>query len=125
TVAEKIRQDKYIYWGKYVPVVQLYKLIFALLVLAALLVGVPLLIHRKDILPLHQTKYYLGYFTCLGVGFMGIELGLMQKFSLFLGHPVYALAVVLAALLLFSSLGSLASTRIDDSAVSKQAATIA
>jgi SAM-dependent methyltransferase len=51
------------------------------------------------------------YFACLGYGFMMIEIPLLQRFVLFLGYPVYALAVVLFALLLFSGMGSLLSTR--------------
>ena len=35
-----------------------------------------------------------------GVGYMALEIALLQKFGLFLGHPNYALSVVLAALLL-------------------------
>jgi len=56
---------------------------------------------NKDILPL------LIYFSALGIGFITIELVLMQKFVLLLGHPVYSMAVVLSSLLFFSGLGSL------------------
>ncbi len=40
------------------------------------------------------------YFACLGSGFMLIEIGLMQRFVLFLGHPVYSLSVILFTLML-------------------------
>lgn len=53
----------------------------------------------------------LVYFACLGYGFMMVEVPLLQRFVLLLGYPVYALAVVLFALLLFSCLGSLFSVR--------------
>jgi hypothetical protein len=56
------------------------------------------------------------YFACLGYGFMMIEVPLLQRFVLFLGYPVYALAVVLFALLLFSGAGSLISARFTDNA---------
>lgn len=49
------------------------------------------------------------YFTGLGIGYMFVEISLMQKLSLFLGHPTYAIATVLASMLVFSGLGSLAS----------------
>ncbi len=42
-----------------------------------------------------------------GIGYLAIEIALLQKFGLFLGHPNYALSVVLASLLLTSGLGSL------------------
>lgn len=52
-------------------------------------------------------------FACLGLGFILVELGFMQQFVLFLGHPVYALAVVLSTLLITSGLGAGASARLE------------
>jgi len=49
---------------------------------------------------------YLFYFACLGAGFIIVEIAMIQKFILFLGHPVYSLAVILFSLLIFSALGS-------------------
>jgi hypothetical protein len=40
---------------------------------------------------------------------MAVEIALLQKFGVFLGHPNYALSVVLAALLLFTGVGALLS----------------
>jgi hypothetical protein len=56
---------------------------------------------------LRYTLVFMLYFACLGYGFLMIEIPLLQRFILLLGKPVYALAVVLFALLLFSGLGSL------------------
>jgi hypothetical protein len=47
-----------------------------------------------------------GYFFLIGVAFMLIEVVLMQRFTLFLGHPLYALAFVLASLLVSAGAGS-------------------
>ncbi len=47
------------------------------------------------------------FFAGLGVGYMAFEIALLQRFGLFLGHPNYALSVVLAGLLLATGLGSL------------------
>ena len=44
----------------------------------------------------------------LGLGYMAIEMALIQKFGMLLGHPNHALTVVLAALLLATGVGSLA-----------------
>jgi hypothetical protein len=52
------------------------------------------------------------YFALIGVGFMMIEIGLLQRMSVFLGHPVHALAVVLFSLILWTGFGSLASERL-------------
>jgi hypothetical protein len=46
------------------------------------------------------------YFGGIGLGFMLIELALIQRYILFLGHPSYAISVVLFALLLFGGCGS-------------------
>jgi SAM-dependent methyltransferase len=46
------------------------------------------------------------YFSAIGMGFMLIEISQMQRLMVFLGHPVYGLAVVLFTILLFSGLGS-------------------
>lgn len=52
------------------------------------------------------------YFLLIGVGFMMAEIALLQRMSIFLGHPVYALSVVLFSLILATGLGSLASERV-------------
>ncbi|MDM0077941.1 SAM-dependent methyltransferase [Variovorax sp. J2P1-59] len=48
----------------------------------------------------------LAYFLAIGFGFMFIEIAFIQKFVLFLSHPLYAIAVVLFAFLLFAGIGS-------------------
>jgi len=47
------------------------------------------------------------YFGCLGLGFMFLEIALMKKFVLILGHPLYAAALVLATMLVMAGLGAL------------------
>jgi hypothetical protein len=49
---------------------------------------------------------HLTYFACLGVSFIFIEIALMQRFTLLLGHPSRSLALVLASLLFFAGVGS-------------------
>ena len=48
----------------------------------------------------------VAYFSAIGMGFMLIEISQMQRLMVFLGHPVYGLAVVLFTILLFSGIGS-------------------
>jgi hypothetical protein len=55
---------------------------------------------------------WLAYFGALGAGFMLLEVALLQRFVLLLGHPVYSLTVTLFSLLLGTGLGSLISRRI-------------
>ena len=54
------------------------------------------------------------FFGAIGVGFLVLEVALIQRFVLFLGYPTYALSVVLFALLLFTGAGSLLSARFED-----------
>jgi hypothetical protein len=54
----------------------------------------------------------LVYFGLLGLGFLFVEIPLLQRFILFLGQPIYAFSTVVAALLFFSGLGSLAASRL-------------
>jgi spermidine synthase len=52
------------------------------------------------------------FFGSLGLGYMAIEMALIQKFGLLLGHPNLALSVVLASLLFSTGVGSLLSARV-------------
>jgi len=67
-------------------------------------------------LPLRKTesppnKSSLCYFICVGIAYITIEIVLIQKLTLYLGHSVYSLAVVLSALLIFSGIGSSLTSR--------------
>ncbi len=100
------------YAVKYIGVAVLYQVLGAMAGLVGSLLGVPLLFRLGALRQLSGTLPVLGYFVCLGLGYIGIEIGLIQRFSLFLGHPVYALVVVLGAMLLISGAGSLQTQRI-------------
>lgn len=65
---------------------------------------------RTDSKP--SRRQVLVYFTGLGLAFMFVEIAFIQKFILFLGHPVYSVTVVLAAFLVFAGLGSRFSARL-------------
>jgi hypothetical protein len=54
----------------------------------------------------------LVYFSALGLAFLFLEIAFIQKFILFLHHPLYAVAVVLTAFLLFAGAGSRYSQRL-------------
>ncbi len=75
----------------------------------------PLFVFRRSELAKDRgTKLRIvGYFACIGLAFILVEIGFMQHFVLFLGHPVYALAVVLASLLVASGIGAGLSARLE------------
>ena len=82
-------------------------LLLSILMTGILVMGPLLLLGRGDLRRDRSRKVrVLGYFLCLGLGYILVEIGFMQKFVLFLGHPIYALAVVLATLLAASGAGS-------------------
>ncbi|HNV68873.1 MAG TPA: hypothetical protein PKO06_04185, partial [Candidatus Ozemobacteraceae bacterium] len=59
----------------------------------------------------HAQRPVILYFCLLGVSFIFIEISLMQRFSLLLGHPSYSLTTTLGSLLLFSGIGSMMAGR--------------
>ncbi|MBI5493468.1 MAG: hypothetical protein HY904_00475 [Deltaproteobacteria bacterium] len=48
----------------------------------------------------------LAYFGALGLGFMMLEIAIMQHMALFVGHPMYSISAVLGSMLLFTGVGS-------------------
>lgn len=75
----------------------------------------PLLLSRER-RHLRQTPGALrqmSYFVAIGLGFILIEIALMQRFVLYLEHPVHALAVVLSCLLVSAGIGSYFTNRFD------------
>ena len=48
----------------------------------------------------------LAYFFAIGLAFLFLEIAFIQKFILYLGHPLYAAASVLAVFLVFAGMGS-------------------
>jgi hypothetical protein len=74
-----------------------------------LFIFVPLLIFKKNSfqnLPPKLVKPFILYFSCIGFGFMLIEITLMKKFVLLLGSPIYSITVTLTAFLISCGIGS-------------------
>jgi hypothetical protein len=90
----------------------LFILFAELLVLSSVFVVLPLWVLRRRHLRVPGRTSLLLYFSALGLGYILVEIVLSQRFILFLGHPVYALSVVLSGLLFFSGLGSLTAGRL-------------
>jgi len=59
----------------------------------------------------HQSPIPLVYFIAVGLGYILVEIAFIQRFVLFLGHPTYALTVVIFLLMVSSGAGSLTSRR--------------
>ena len=80
--------------------------------LSAVLILAPLWTRRRVLTRSRRLWRVAAYFLALGVAFLFIEIAFIQKFILFLGHPLYAVAVVLTAFLLFAGIGSGVSSRL-------------
>jgi spermidine synthase len=52
------------------------------------------------------------YFSLIGAGFMCVEIALIQRLSVFLGHPVYGLGILLFTIIASTGIGSLLSERL-------------
>jgi len=87
-----------------------YLILFATLlqacVLSVVLILLPLRIWRGAPAPGRDRRRVLTYFFTIGFAFFFVEVASIQRFMLFLNHPIYAVAVVLAAFLVFAGLGS-------------------
>lgn len=95
-----------------------YLILFATLiqatVLSAVLILLPLM-SQKQAAPQSVDRWrIMTYFTCLGLGFMFIEIAFIQRFIVFLSHPLFAVAVVLSAFLIFAGMGSSFVPRLSD-----------
>jgi len=80
---------------------------------AGLMILVPgWLVRRSSSKPMSEKyastrfSWFLGYAACLGIGFLFVEIALIQRLNLYLGNPTTSLVVVLAVLLLGGGLGS-------------------
>jgi spermidine synthase len=78
--------------------------------LSVVLIIAPLWARRQVLARSSQIWRVAAYFLALGLAFLFVEIAFIQKFILFLGHPLYAVAVVLTGFLLFAGVGSAASS---------------
>jgi len=94
-------------WGHLVPLATLAQ---AALV-GALLILLPLALAGRKA-PSGAGWRAGAYFFVLGLAFLFVEIAFIQKLTLFLSHPLYAVAVVLAGFLVFAGIGAGLSERL-------------
>ncbi len=88
----------------------LYGMFISFGVIGILTIFLPLYLSRSaEIRRIQYRLRSLIYFVGLGIGFMLIEISLIQRLTVFLGHPTYSFVVVLATLLFSSGIGSMVS----------------
>ena len=78
---------------------------------SAFLIILPLFVFRYRRISTKGLAASIVFFTAIGLAYISIELATIQRFSLFLGHPVLSMACIMSAFLCVSGLGSLVVSR--------------
>jgi hypothetical protein len=86
---------------------RLFTLMGLMAAIALLLIIGPLLVFKARGIRVADNVPFAVYFACLGGGFILSEIGLIQRYVLFLGHQAYAFAAVIGGLLVTAGLGSM------------------
>jgi len=85
--------------------------VISLLLVVVVVIG-PLWRAGLPSLDIGSFGHAVAYFAVIGLSFMFVQISLMQRFSVYLGHPTYAVAVILFSMILAAGVGSLLSDRI-------------
>ncbi|HJY64241.1 MAG TPA: hypothetical protein VJ455_08800, partial [Ignavibacteria bacterium] len=105
-------------FGNLTASITLLVLIISLSVLTAITIIFPLIkrpaVQHQNSIVKSNKIFWKGavYFSLIGAGFMMIEIGLIQRLSVFLGHPAYALGILLFTIILSAGTGSYFSEKI-------------
>jgi len=102
--------------GNIIANLTLAGLILSLFLLTVATIAIPLRLKAR----LEKDKRQAGtvlwsgaaYFSLIGAGFMFAEIASIQRLSVFLGHPVYALGILLFSMIASAGLGSYLSERL-------------
>jgi len=89
----------------------LFELMATSLLATALILGLPRLLLGAQLPREQGVMMFLLYFLCLGAGYIMVQVALIQRFVLLLGHPAYALTVIVFSMLVASGAGSFFSAR--------------
>jgi SAM-dependent methyltransferase len=91
-------------------------LLFALLLVSlaatAVMLALPRFVSHSRLPADRSVLRFLWFFLLIGAGYILVQIALVQRFVLFLGHPTYALTVIIFSMLVSSGVGSLLSRRI-------------
>jgi len=96
--------------GNLIATLTLLVLILSLFLLTIVTIVLPLVVRTrsKKLIKESQKVLWSGalYFSLIGAGFMLVEIALIQRLSVFLGHPVYSLGILLFTIILSTGIGS-------------------
>jgi hypothetical protein len=91
-----------------------YLLLFAMLIQACIfgliVIIIPVIVRRKSLFQKRRgTIGVILYYAGLGLGYMLIEIYLIQRLAVFLSNPTYSSAIVITVMLICSALGNIVS----------------
>ena len=101
------QDDKAILALKSKPVAQitLLTMLAQVLLVSILLLIIPAIFIKGE-RKFKVDKKFLMFFAFIGLGYISIQISLIQKFTLFLGQPVYTMLTVISSMLIFSGIGA-------------------
>jgi len=82
------------------------------LITAGVFIVLPLARYKREGLRAIHATPTLAYFSLLGMGYIFVQIVLIQRFTLFIGYPIHATTTTIASMLAFSALGSLFGRRL-------------
>jgi hypothetical protein len=83
------------------------------IIAAIFIIIIPMIARRKDLFKRERgTLWVIVYYACLGLGYMLVEIYLIQKLVFFLEDPVFSISIVITSMLIISGIGSISSKRI-------------
>jgi SAM-dependent methyltransferase len=81
-------------------------------VLVTVVIAGPLLVAGLPRLAPAAFAEAVAYFAAIGFGYMLVQIAFMQRFSVYLGHPTYAVSAILFSMILSTGIGSALSDRV-------------
>jgi hypothetical protein len=93
-------------WGNIRATATLVLLFIIAVALVAAIIIWPLTTAGLPAMPSGVFAWSVLYFCGIGIGFMLVQIALLQRFSVFLGHPAYTFSVTLFSMILFAGIGS-------------------
>lgn len=84
----------------------LFQIAIMATIIMAIAILLPLGMFNRQGLQVRGSRQFVVYFSALGLGFMTLEIGLMQKSVLILGNPMYSVPVLLTSILISAGVGS-------------------
>jgi len=98
--------------GNLIATLTLAGLLLSLLVLSIVTIVLPLFLGSRSAVPSHTLWRGAIYFSLIGAAFMLTEIALIQRLTILLSHPVYALGILLFTIIASAGIGSLLSDRL-------------